>query len=253
MKFTEYISTHQVFTTADLLAAADSASAAEQQLGSAVRSGSVERVRRGLLVSNHGRYEEAPVDPYQLVSTADPRVVLCYHSALEAHGVAHNVGFECRFLSDVIHTPFAFRGMRYMPLGNVAETPSALVRGSSLRRRATTRERTILDCLASPGKAGGDEEAIRSVTAFAYIDAAALVDAACGAGPSAASRVGWLLTEKANDWHVDPRLLQRLRAAIASGPYRLGRGMGEEHGFSAEWRLILPGRNEEVASWITRA
>ncbi|NHM16872.1 hypothetical protein GMI69_09480 [Eggerthellaceae bacterium zg-887] len=100
MKFTEYISTHQVFTTADLLAASDSAAAAEQQLGAAVQSGSVERVRRGLLVSNRGRFEGAAVDPYAVVSAADLDAVLCYHSALEAHGVAHNVSFECRFLSD---------------------------------------------------------------------------------------------------------------------------------------------------------
>lgn len=253
MKFTEYISTYQVFTTAELLAATDSAGAAEQQLGAAIRSGSVERARRGLLVSNHGRFEGAAVDPYAVVSAADPGAVLCFHSALEAHGVAHNVGFECRFLSDAVRAPFEFRGIRYVPCGTADGVPSALVRGGSARRRATTRERTILDCLASPGKAGGAEEAVRSVTAFAYVDAGALADLACGAGPSAAARVGWLLSEKAGDWHVETGVLQRLKGAVSGGPYRLGSARGGESGFSAEWRLYLPDSSEEVASWITRS
>lgn len=252
MKFTEYISTHQVFTTASLLAAMDSAAAAEQQLGTAVRSGSVERVRRGLLVSNHGRFEGASVDPYAVVSAADPDAALCYHSALEAYGVAHNVGFECRFLSDKVRTRFEFRGIRYVPCGPTDGVPSAIIRGGSARRRTTTRERTILDCLASPGKAGGAEEAVRGVTSFAYIDAEALAAMACDAGPSAAARVGWLLSEKAGDWHVGAEVLRQLKEVVAGGPYRLGSAK-DKSGFSTEWRLYLPDTDEEVASWITRS
>ena len=131
--------------------------------------------------------------------------------------------------------------------------PSTLVRGGSVRRRATTRERTILDCLESPGKAGGTEEVVRSLTAFAYVDVAALSAMARGKGPSAAARIGWLLTAKADDWHVDSAVLRQLKDAIATGPYRFGRPQGGEGGFSAEWRLILPDTNEEVTSWITNS
>ena len=252
MKFTEYISTHHVFTTADLLAASDSAASAEQQLGAAVRSGSVERARRGLLVSNHGRFEGAMVDPYTVVSAGDPNAILRFHSALEAHGVTHNVGFECRFLSDSIRTSFEFRGIRYIPCGPATGIPSVVVRGGSVRRRATTKERTIVDCLGSPGKAGGPEEVVRCITAFAYIDADALADMACSEGPSAAARIGWLLVQKADDWHVGEDVLARLDQAISGGPYRFGRASYDGGGFSPRWRLILPATNKEVESWITR-
>lgn len=97
MKFTEYIARRRAFTTEALLAAADSRDAARQQLKEAVVGGSVERVRRGLYVSNAGRFEGAGVDPHEVVAALDPDAILSYHSALEAHGVAHNVGFERRF------------------------------------------------------------------------------------------------------------------------------------------------------------
>ena len=253
MKFTEYISKHQAFTTGALMAAMDSPVAAEQQLREAVRRGSVERVRRGLLVSNHGRFEGAGVDPYDVAAAADPGAVLSYHSALEAHGVAHNVGFECQFRSDTVRKSFKFRGIRYVPCGPVGDVRSALIRGKSSRRRAATREQTIVDCLCSPQRSGGAEEAVRGVSAFAYIDADALLGIVSAVGPSAAARVGWLLTEKAADWHVAPECLQALKDMVGSGPYRLGPACGGPTGFSAEWRLILPDANEEASSWITRS
>ncbi len=45
MKFTEYISSHHVFRTRELLASCDSPSSAEEQLRVAIKSGKVERIR----------------------------------------------------------------------------------------------------------------------------------------------------------------------------------------------------------------
>lgn len=63
MKFSEYISRHQVFTTSALMGAMDSPSSATEQLRLAIKAGTVECVRRGLLVSNYGRCEDRPLDP----------------------------------------------------------------------------------------------------------------------------------------------------------------------------------------------
>ena len=119
MKFTEYISTHQVFTTSSLMESMDSPSAAEEQLRLAVRTGKVERVRRGLLVSNQGRFEGVPVDPSAVVAALDGDAIVSYHSALELYGVAHNVSFSFQFRSDTTRRAFTFRGVAYEPVGHV--------------------------------------------------------------------------------------------------------------------------------------
>ena len=119
------------------------------------KSGFVERARRGLLVSSYGRFEGVSIDPYTVVAASDPEAVLSCHSALDAHGVAHNIGFVCQYRSNSIRTPFKFRGVRYIRCGPVGNVLYILVRGGSVRRLATTREQTIVDRLGAPAKAGG--------------------------------------------------------------------------------------------------
>ena len=252
MKFSEYISQHQVFTTAGLLRECDSAKSAEEQLRLAVKSGSVERVRRGLLVSNYRRFEDVSVDPFAIVTTADGDAVVSFHSACEAHGVAHNMGFICQFRSDSVRKAFTFRGVEYKPCGSVGSTQAKTVRSGGLHVRVTTREQTIVDCLDKPGLAGGIEEAVRSVSAFAYVDAEALLGIVRAKGSPTASRVGWLLSEKRADWHIDDAVLDELRSMIGPGPYRLGRPGPSHRGWSREWGLLLPDSSEEVSTWITR-
>lgn len=249
MKFTEYIDTHHAFTTVALMSAMDSPASAEEQLRLAVRAGAVERARRGLLVSNHGRYRDAPLDPAELLSALDSGAVLSYHSALGAWGVAHDMGFACRFRSDGVRSAFAFRGVSYEPSGPLGGVGSTAIRADWGRKRVTTREQTVLDCLGVPRLSGGIEEAVRGSSSFEWLDVDALARMASSRGPSAASRVGWLLEQKRGDWHVDDEVLSQLEATLGHGPYRLGRAQGEG-GWSARWRLVLPDANEEVASWI---
>lgn len=233
MKFTRYIATHHAFTTADLMAAMGSPASAEEQFRLAVRAGTVERVRRGLLLSNYGRYEDAPIDPAEVVMAVDPNAVLSYHSALEAYGVAHNMGVVCLFLSDVIGSALFFRGVDYMPCGSVRNVKARRLRADFGQRNVTTRERTFVDCLNRPSLAGGAEEAMRGVTAFAYLDVDKLLELLEGFSASTFSKVGWALEEKANAWHVSQEQLARLEMRLGRGPYRLGHPQPGRCGWSS--------------------
>lgn len=250
MKFTEYIRTHHVFTVEDLLAAADSRAAARQQLKDAVASGSVERVRRGLYASNSGRFEGAAVDPYEVVAALDAGAVLSYHSALEAHGVAHNLGFECRFRTAAARSPFSFRGVRYVPHPPGEGAAVQGVRGRAFGSvLATTREQTLFDCLKHPEWAGGVEEAVRSLSAMPYLDAERAASLALAGGASMAARVGWLLEAKSEDWRVPGGVVGRLREASAGTVSKLDKKAPATRGWSKGWNMRLPESAEEVASW----
>ena len=252
MKFSDYIDSHHVFTTATLLEAMDSKAAAEEQLRLAVKSKTVERVRRGLLVSNHGRFKDAPIDQFEVVTALDAGAVISYHSALEAHGIAHNEGFVCHFRSNTVKTPFDFRGIAYRPCGPVGNARSKIIRSSASTYLATTKQQTVIDCLEKPILAGGVEEAVRSLTTFVYLDVEKLIDLAVSAGVSAISRVGWLLSEKKNEWHVSENSLAQLESKLGSGPYRLGpMTKRSSTGWVTRWKLILPEDKEEGESWIT--
>jgi len=252
MKFSEYLSTHHAFTTSDLMASMDSPTAAEKQLRLAIRAGKVRRARRGLLVSNYGPFEGAVIDPPELIAALDKDAVASYHSALELYGVAHNVSFVYQFRSDAIKSRFAFGVVRYLPAGRVGDTKWKLKRTNTTYVRLTTREQTIVDCLDKPSRAGGVEEVVRSLTALFYVDVEELITLVGQRTPATASRVGWLLEQKADDWMVSKDQLAPVESMLGSGPYRLGRPGPEGTCWSKRWRLLLPAHSEEVDAWVFR-
>ena len=250
MKFTEYIHGHHVFAVEDLLEAADSRAAARQQLKEAAASGAVERVRRGLYASNSGRFAGAGVDPYEVVAALDPGAVLSYHSALEAHGAAHNVGFECRFRTQAARSPFSFRGVRYIPHSADGDALSQKMRGRAFGSiLVTTREQTLFDCLKHPEWAGGIEEAVRSLSAMPYLDAGLAASLALADSASMAARVGWLLEARSDAWRVPEDVIERLREASTGTVSKLDKRAEAARGWSRAWNMRLPEPEEEVASW----
>ena len=251
MKFKEYIETHQVFTVEDVYAVASKATA-RTLLGRALASGAVERVRRGVYVSKVGKFRGEVPDPFLVASTADPDAVISYHSALVAHGVAHNVGFECSFRSVSVHAPFEYGGVRYMPYVGRDDPFTQVMRAKPYGAAiVTTREQTIADCLSHPGRAGGIEETVRSCTAFPYIDVEALLGILADLPVAVSARAGWLLEAKGDDWGVDGNALAVLEARLGRGPCKLDPRTKENRGWNGRWRLYLPEQESEVASWVS--
>ena len=74
-------------------------------------------MRRGAYVSKTGKFLGEAPDPFLVAKTVDPEAIVSYHSALVAHGVAHNVGFECSFRSATVRSPFEYGGVRYVSFG----------------------------------------------------------------------------------------------------------------------------------------
>ena len=251
MKFREYIETHQVFTAGDIYKVATEATA-RTLLRRALGRGDIERVRRGLYVSKTGKYRGEVPDQLLVASTADPHAIISYHSALAAHGVAHSVGFECSFRSAVVRAPFEYSDIRYIPR-DVGDAPTVqTMRGKPYGAvSVTTREQTLADCLAHPGRAGGTEEVVRSCSAFPYIDPEALLFILKGAPAAVAARVGWLLEVKAGDWGIGDDVLAALEARLGRGPSKLDPKSRENWGWNSRWKLYLPAGENEVESWVT--
>lgn len=251
MKFKEYIETHQVFTVDDAYSVASRASA-RTLLGRALDSGRIERVRRGVYVSKTGKFAGESPDPFRVLSTVDPNAVVSYHSALVAHGVAHSVSFECTFRSNAIRTPFEYGGVRYVPFDDgdrpLTQTVRARAYGSAI---ATTREQTLVDSLTRPARSGGSEEAVRSCSAFPYVDSETLLALLRKSPAAVAARIGWLLEAKAADWNVSESMLEELESLLGRGPARLDPSARENRGWVGRWKLYLPEEESEVRAWIS--
>jgi predicted transcriptional regulator of viral defense system len=252
MKFRDYIERTHVFTNQQLVESCTlSAASVKTVLKRAVEAGSVERVRRGLYVSRAGGFAVSDVDPFELVSALDAEAVLSFHSALEAHGIAHNVSSTCQFRSAAVKGSFEYSGIAYVPFAFTESAPMQKLRGrSGLRITATTREQTIIDCLNHPERCGGMEEALMSISLFPYIDTNALLGLVSEDSASLAARVGWLLEQKADDWRIPGEALEKLSRMTNAGPYKLDKNSRRSQGWSRRWKLCLPAYEEEVKRWV---
>ena len=179
---------------------------------------------------------------------AAPDAVLAYHSALEAHGVAHSPARVATFLSSRKVTPFDVGGYQFRrgpDLAARAGTPEAGVthaRVDDMLVPVTTRERTLADCLKRLDLGGGVEEVLRSVGMFTTLSSAALTEYVVVLNsPTLAARVGWLMSLMAEAWLYDPEPLEHLRRLLGRGTYWLQRRRpGVQYEFVAAWRLYVP-------------
>lgn len=252
MKFKDYIDRTRAFTVSQLVESCGmSDSSAKTTLRRAVDAGQIERARRGVYVSKSGRFAAAEIDSFELLFAIDPKAVVSFHSALEVHGVAHNVGSVCQFRSASVKSAFEYSGISYTPFHPVSGLPTQSVRGrGGMRTTVTTREQTIVDCLSHPDRCGGIEEALTSISLFPYVDAEALKELVSGKSASLAARTGWLLERKADKWRIPSDVLDELEGMAKGGPFKLDKDSTESHGWSRRWRLCLPEEEEEVGKWL---
>ena len=248
-----FLESHEVFTLDEFMTAVDpgvSERTRETNLRNAVKRGQARRLARGLYASNVGAFRDRTPNVLLVASKAAPDSVLAYHTALEAHGVAHTPARTVYFLSSKTMAPFTVRGYRFKRVAaqavrlppSVTTTYVTDVRAGDTLLAVTTRERTLVDCLARLELADGLEELLRSVGSFTTMASAdvARYSAALGS-PTLVARAGWLLDLMSADWLCDPAPLREMRRSLGRGTYWLQRRRtGVEYEFVSAWRLYVP-------------
>ncbi len=206
-----------------------------RQLNYLKDEGYVVKVRKGLwlLVPLDQKGRTPAVNPLLLASKVTPDYGLCYHSALELHGVAHSSFSEVQVVTRQDVRSFAFDGVTYSfmrvpellfqrhPLGgpsNMQQTDFQFqrfqVEGQPVR--ATDREWTFIMCSMYPEKAGGLAGVLQSVEGFPYIDTEKVFVILEHLRVAVAyNRVGWVLSRFEDAWEVPDAHLRRFQSMAA--------------------------------------
>ena len=252
MQFVDFISNSQVFTTQELLETTEDSQSIRVALSRAVRSGRVQKVRTGLYVSQSGRFQGAKADPYLIATTFRPDAVFAYHSAAELHGLAHSV-FSCvQFMTSKITPLFSYEGIEF---NSLSQRPAILTEALSARAfgsaTVTTREQTLVDCMAKVALAGGAEEVVRSFAGLPYADVDALLLCLKHYPPSVTARVGWYLEANQKRWAVPDEALVAIESMISSrASYKLDPTLKHFESYCARWRLSLPATQDVISTWM---
>lgn len=247
----EFLASHQVFTVDELRAelGADSPEhSAWLRLSHAQERGWVERVTRGLYVSRVGVFASRRPDPLVVASKLALDARLVFHSALEAHGVAHTVFSRVTVASSSAPRTLTFGSSEYRRLRERPELreddvrerfTESTIRGGS-RLRVSSRECTLVDCLDRPDLAGGLEEVLRSIGSLPSLRVDDVLDYLDVLNsPTLAARVAWALFALRERWHLSDSDQRRFRERLGRGPYYLERSRTANK-FDPLWRLYVP-------------
>lgn len=219
----------------------------------AVASNKVFHIVRGLYASNTGRYTDINHDRFEIAARLAPDAVIAYHSALELYGVAHSLTNRVQYYSLEKKKVVTFQSNTYKryppPNGHDLLTQTVNV-SDYIAVHITTKEQTLLDCIARLGRGGGAEEVLRSVTGFPYIDVESVKAIAAVMPSSVIARIGWLLEQKKGAWDVSEEDLNFLENLLTGTAYRFVSRANKDNGWSKRWKLLLPAPETEMRDWI---
>lgn len=217
----------------------------------AVMQGKADRVRRGVYVSRSGQFASAAPDPVEIAMTVCPDAIFCYLTALQLHGVEHNISFTTQFYTAGTRKSFGYQERDYVPYRPPQEVLSNEVNFALGRTCAvTSREQTIIDTLATPARAGGVENVIRSISGFPYVDFDLLISLAATASQTLIARLGWLLEVMADRWEIPETKIDSLKNARNKNICYFDRSHIREY-FDPQWRLYFPNDKEELEEWLS--
>lgn len=158
-----------VFSFEDLNALYDNKNSASSAKKALLEKGLITPVKRNLYVFNDIETNNPLADRYKIGSSITSGAYISHHSAMEFHGIAHQVYFEVTVSSPTRFNPFEFNGIKYqfvMSKLNIGVETYSTNRGV----RVTDLERTVIDCLNDIGRAGGIEELLESLRVVTYLD-----------------------------------------------------------------------------------
>lgn len=109
-------------------------------------------------------------DKYEIGSHLSPTACICYHTALEFHGLAHQPFNEVFVKSLSRFNSFVFEDVDYTYCRQTKEIIGAMKPKGNPYVRVTDVESTLLDCFDRIDRAGGIEELLHCMESIARID-----------------------------------------------------------------------------------
>ena len=255
-KHEAFLRRHPVFTGEELaayLAANGDPGARTQEslVAYHTRTGRLIRVRRGLfaVVPPGIDGNTYSVDPYLVAAKLTRDSMLSHHTALEYHGRAYSIWQQVTYSSSRPPEKFIFRSQVFR--GH--KFPEALLRSGKehfevvARERAgvpvrvASLERTLVDVLDRPQRAGGWEEVWRSLESVEFFDLERVVEyVLLLKNSTTASKVGFFLEQHRETLMVDERHFQPLRDLRPRQPHYMERQRRAYGSLAADWNLVVP-------------
>ncbi|NWJ52066.1 MAG: hypothetical protein HXX14_14510 [Bacteroidetes bacterium] len=125
-------------------------------------------IRRNLYAATDLATKKCVATKFEIGSNITPSSYISYHTALEYHGIAHQIFYGLHVSSESRFNNFEFDGINYQYCESKI-TPGIYTPNLDSLVKVTDIERTVVDCIDHIDRAGGLEELIHSISLITFL------------------------------------------------------------------------------------
>ncbi len=205
-----------------------------------LKKGLISPIKRNLYVFNDIESMAPIADRFKIGSSIKNGAYISYHSALEFHGIAHQVVFEVTVSSPTRFNTFEFNGIKYQFVLSKIE-PGVEIFSTNRGVRVTNLERTVIDCIDDMGRAGGIEELLECIRVITYLDEEKLMEYLKAYDTQVLyQKVGFILEHFNRGLQVSDRFFEFCLGQIQKSKRYLTEPGDDNLIYNSKWRLYVP-------------
>ena len=229
----------KLFSLKDVAALTGNESTAKSLLASGVRNGTLCRIKPNLYAVTDMAIGLCAANKYEIASNISDTACVAYHSAMEYHGLGHQLFNEMSVISTSTFRSFEFEGITYIRhQPKIMEGVTVPVMNTKIK--VTDLERTVIDCIDRIKYAGGLEELLNNFTSVAYIDETKLKAYLDAYGKSSLyQKAGFLLSMYKKQWRLSADFFHHCKGHIGQSTRYLT-DAADNSAYNSEWRLCIP-------------
>jgi len=229
----------KLFSLKDVATLTGNESTAKSLLASGVRNGTLCRIKSNLYAVTDMATGLCAANKYEIASNISDTACVAYHSAMEYHGIGHQLFNEMSVISTSTFRTFEFEGVTYIRhQPRIMEGVTVPVMNTKIK--VTDLERTVIDCINRIKYAGGLEELLNNFTSVAYIDETKLKTYLDAYGKASLyQKAGFLLSIYRKQWRLSAGFFRHCKTHIGQSTRYLTDAI-DNSAYNSEWRLCVP-------------
>ena len=229
----------KLFSLQDVTQLTRNESTAKSLLSAGIKNGTICRVKMNLYAVTDLATMRCAANKYEIASHISETACVAYHSAMEYHGLGHQMFNEVSVVTPYAFKSFAFEGLTYIRRQPTIDE-GVMTPMMDSRVRVTDLERTIIDCIDRIKYAGGLEELLNNMSSIAYVDESKLQRYLEDYGKAYLyQKTGFLLSMFKKQMRLSSVFFRRCKANIGQSTRYLT-DASENTTYDAEWRLCVP-------------
>lgn len=229
----------KLFSLKDVADLVGNESTAKSLLASGTRNGTLCHIKSNLYAVTDMATGQCSANKFEMASNISETACVSYHSAMEYHGLGHQLFNEISVISESTFRTFEFEGVTYTRRKpTIAE--GVMTPAMNSKVKVTDLERTVIDCIDRIKYAGGLEELLNNLSSVAFVDEAKLMGYLEAYGKASLyQKVGYLLSIYKKQWRLSSGFFRNCKIKVG----RSTRYLTEDKVntiYDSEWRLCVP-------------